>query len=160
MACKFGNLKLVQYLISLCMIDINAKGILSNAIFYSVTTFCLSYFVSKKWPFLWNSKIIKIYATALHFACLSGNIDLVKYLIESQTIDIWSKDVYYYFFSSFILFLIKFLPYHLWYSKIFKIYRTILNYACKSGNLELIKYLIDEIKIDSENRDVLLQIYK
>lgn len=48
MACKFGNLKLVQQLISFGMIDKNAKGILSNVFFYSVTNFCLSYFVSKK----------------------------------------------------------------------------------------------------------------
>lgn len=42
------------------------------------------------------------YRTLLHNACHSGNIDLVKYLISLNQIDLNSKDV-------FLLFLILFL---------------------------------------------------
>lgn len=37
---------------------------------------------------------INIYQTILHFACLSGNVELVKYLISLDKLDITSKDIF------------------------------------------------------------------
>lgn len=43
-------------------------------------------------------KIIEFYATILHYACRSGNIDLVKYLISLNKIDMQAKTIVYLFF--------------------------------------------------------------
>lgn len=39
--------------------------------------------------------IKNIFQTILHYACELGNIDLVKYLISLDKIDITSKDILY-----------------------------------------------------------------
>jgi len=61
------------------------------------------------------------YETPLLYACLSGNVDTVKYLIEEK--DLNSQ--------------------HQGYKM-----KTPLSYACLSGNLDLVKYLIEEQGID------------
>ena len=42
-------------------------------------------------------QIYIIYETILYPACISGNLELVKYLISLHEIDIKSKDVFIYF---------------------------------------------------------------
>lgn len=52
-----------------------------------------------------KSSIIKnFYYNALHYACLSENFDLVKYLISLGKIDINSKDIFFITFSNDIFF--------------------------------------------------------
>lgn len=48
-----------------------------------------------------------IYITALHFACASGNLESVKYIIGFNMIDINSRDIYLMIF--YIVFLSIFL---------------------------------------------------
>lgn len=101
--------------------------------------------------------------TLLHFACNSGNIDLVKYLISLNQIDIKSTTVFslIFFFMKFLLiFLIQFYDYFfLWNFKIVKIFETILHFACKSDNLELVKYIISLNEIDVDAKDILKFIF-
>ena len=54
---------------------------------------------------------------AIHFACESGNSDLVKYLINEKGIDVELSD---------------------------GDGKSPLQYACLSGNLEVVKFLIEE----------------
>lgn len=52
--------------------------------------------------FLFDFKLNKNYETTLHYACRSGNVDLVKYLISLNKIDIKSESnvfIYYFFHS-------------------------------------------------------------
>ena len=39
------------------------------------------------------------YGTILHSACLSKNVELVKHLIQTQSIDINTKNVFYLYFN-------------------------------------------------------------
>lgn len=45
-----------------------------------------------------NFKIIKINKTILHFACEEGNLDIVKYLVSLDKIDIAAQSISYLFF--------------------------------------------------------------
>ena len=42
-----------------------------------------------------------IFETILHFACISGNLEFVKYIISLNKIDITSKNISIYFFITF-----------------------------------------------------------
>lgn len=97
----------------------------------------------------------------MHLACRSGNTDLVKYLISLKEIDINAKTV-------FILniFLYNFFYYYLnevclFVNEVLKnfIYRSILFSAIKSGNIELVKYLIALGKFDLKETGILLFNY-
>lgn len=39
-------------------------------------------------------KISNFYLTILHYACLSGDLNIVKFIIELNIIDINSEDIY------------------------------------------------------------------
>lgn len=49
----------------------------------------------------WNSKYFFIFKTILNNACLSGNENLVKYIIELDKIDINAKDIFFLIFMLF-----------------------------------------------------------
>ena len=52
-------------------------------------------------------------------ACETGNLELVKFILEQAHFDLKAKD---------------------------KLQRTIIHYACKSGKIELVDYLITKKK--------------
>lgn len=48
--------------------------------------------------FLWNSKLQNVCETVLNFACKSRNIDLIKFLISQNKIEIQPKAVFKHIF--------------------------------------------------------------
>ena len=60
------------------------------------------------------------YGTILHSACLSKNVELVKHLIQTQSIDINTKNVFIYILMTFYMFkylILFFLLKMLWHFK-------------------------------------------
>lgn len=78
-------------------------------------------------------------------ACKSGNIDLVKYLVSLDKINIKSKSITFFNFNS------VFNSRNLRNSQIF-FNKTILHLACKSGNIDLVRYIVSlgKIKVSSQ----------
>lgn len=72
----------------------------------------------------------------MHTACLSGNIDVVKYILSLNVILNSSVGKIFFYFHKIFLCLVE------WNYKQFFLNRTISHYACLSGNVELVKYLI------------------
>lgn len=55
-------------------------------------------FIMLQLNILWNSKNQSICETILFNACLSGNLKLVKYIIDLDKIDITEKNVFNFIF--------------------------------------------------------------
>ena len=81
-ACKSGNFSLVNYLISLDKFDLASELIFYDHIYIAFQNIDINY-VKKS----------NIFGTLLHYAVESGNIDIVKYLISLNKINISSKDI-------------------------------------------------------------------
>lgn len=97
----------------------------------------------------------------MHLACESGNINTVKFILSAGKIKMTVKSIlelflYKIFFRHFMMF-----------KKIISIYgitkkhfhETILFPACKSGNIELVKYLLSFDKIDIKSESILLYVF-
>lgn len=97
--------------------------------------------------------------TILHLACESGYIDIVKYIISLNKIDINLETIFMELFQIKFRFLIDFIQFrknnnfHGVY-KIIMIYNTLLHLACRSGNIELVKYIISLNKIDITSSNI------
>lgn len=83
-------------------IDITTKTVFIVLFLYKVP-FILFHSVSIKLDFDDVSKSIFFYETLLHFACKLGNLDIVKYIISLDKIDVSQKAVYLYFFNKVFL---------------------------------------------------------
>lgn len=98
LACKSGNIDLVKYIISLNKIDIKSKNIfLCLLLCVMFQTFLCFLFNFNSFDFYGILKSIWSYNTILHLACESGNIDIVKYIVSFNEIDITTKNVFYSF---------------------------------------------------------------
>ena len=95
-----------------------------------------------------NKKNI-FYATILHAACESGNIELVDYIRSLKIVPLREESVFFFEiifkcnFKKKIFFIWFFFLENSWNSKIQLFYGTILHSACKSGNVKLVQYLVD-----------------
>ena len=129
-ACLFsGSVELVSYLIKVANCDINARGFQGCTILHSAC--------EKN-----HLEVVKFLVTeikcdleaedkdsdrSLHIACLfSGSVELVSYLIKVAGCDINARG-----FQG----------------------RTILHRACEKNHLEVVKFLVAEIKCDLESED-------
>ena len=77
----------------------------------------------------WKNRIIFffyffIHKNLLHMACKSGDLNVVKYLMDHSKIDIYSKDIFFSFF--FLLMMFHFFLFFLWH--LYFIYLTIWQY--------------------------------
>lgn len=98
LACKSGNIDLVKYIISLNKIDIKSKNIfLCLLLCVMFQTFLCFLFNFNSFDIYGILKSIWSYNTILHLACESGNIDIVKYIVSFNEIDITTKNVFYSF---------------------------------------------------------------
>lgn len=92
----------------------------------------------------------------MHFACKSGNISLVKYLISLKKFDVNEKNVFEFFFYKvstqidFIWFYVKFLKEFI----IIYFYQTPIDIARKLNFSEIADYLqeIAEVKAADQNQ--------
>lgn len=97
-------------------------------------------------------KCINFNETLLHQACISGDMDLVIYLISLNNMNIKPTTIFNYYFYKVYKKHIKFME----FQKKVNIYYTILHLACKSGNCDLVKYLILLDIIDITSKTILL----
>lgn len=107
-------------------------------------------------------QIIYFYSNILHYACLSGLLEFVKYIISLKKIDINAKDITtFIFFNRILIFEYVYdITYNiLSYSIHNIIYLTIFHYACISNNLDLVKYLLKDQKIHPYFRDKIFFIF-
>ena len=129
-ACAFsGSVDLVSYLIKVAGCDINARGVQGRTILHCAC--------EKN-----QLEVVKFLVTEikcdlkaedkdsnrpLHIACaFSGSVDLVSYLIKVAGCDINTRGLEG---------------------------RTILHWACEENHLEVVKFLVTEIKCDLEAED-------
>ena len=110
-ACESGSYELVKYLISLNLFDITTRTILAFKLMKFFLLFSF-YFVSYYEKLMEFQKIFNI--TLLDYACLSGNLCLVKYILSFDQIDIASKTIIIYFLYSFFYICIIFQNNLLW----------------------------------------------
>ena len=107
---------------------------------------------------------MKFNNTILHLACESGYIDIVKYIISLNKIDINLETIFLELFQIKFRFLIDFIQFrknnnfHGVY-KIIMIYNTLLHLACRSGNIELVKYILSLDKIDMTAKNIFLLMF-
>ena len=95
--------------------------------------------------------------TILHLACKSGNNDLVKYILSLNTEIIELKTVFFFNLLNdvFNWNLFSFLKSkNLWSSKNINIFETVLDYACQSGNIYLVEYIVSLNKIDINSKSI------
>ena len=90
-ACMSGSVDLVKYIISLGNFEINPENIFFFFFFFLKFFFLFFFFFDLSnfffWIFYTVVLIIIIYQNILHCACLSGSIDLVKYLLSFKKLD-------------------------------------------------------------------------
>lgn len=113
LACHSGNLKLVEYIISLNKVDLTKKDILNKIyiLFYIINLIILqNYYI-----FIEFNKSIFFNNTVLHYMCRYGYFDIVKYVISLDVIDINSIGI-----LIIISHFISNLKYFIWFRLIFK----------------------------------------
>lgn len=90
-------------------------------------------------------------------SCGSGNIDLVKYLISLNKLDIKAKKISKIFHKisnkNFFVMFASIIVYEILTNNLF-FYETLLHSAARSGNLDLVKYLISLKEIDVAAKNI------
>ena len=91
-ACSSGNLELVKYIISYNQSNITSRTILKSIIFLLIVFIIIRFLNDISNFFLLLMEFLNLflffYGTLLHMACLTPNLDLVKYLVSFNRIDI------------------------------------------------------------------------
>lgn len=93
-ACLSGNVVLVKYVLSLDGFDNDLTSIFIEII-YEISIRKLFYSVFKMFNYL-KCLLYFFYKTILHYAVLSENIALIKYLLSLGKLDINYKDILIY----------------------------------------------------------------
>ena len=107
-----------------------------------------------------------VYNTLLNFACGAGNIELVKYLISLDKIDINSTNIFDSIYlneiSIVVTFLLRFKQFFFvskWCLKILLFYQNVLSDALIKGDFKMIKYLVSLNKIDLDHCIILFEFF-
>ena len=156
-AAQSGNVKLVSYIITQLQADILS----TNITFCHFNRISFPFFGKIKFHnllYLWNSKPnIFPYMNILHVACEFENLNLVQYLLSLKKIDpalvairIFEYSSHFYFHFQKITFL-RFI-----FIKLHRItfYMNILHFACRIGNIEIVKLIISSKILDIKDVDV------
>lgn len=84
-------------------IDIRSKTVFFKKIIFHKISILKDFIQFQNFYFKWNfKKIFIINETILYSACDSGNIELVKYILSLNEINIKSKDIFFDYFFNYI----------------------------------------------------------
>ena len=165
-ACINGHLDIVKYIVEEQGVDINTDEYLFNMACIYGNLDIVKYLVKKGlWVFINNDTLLKLYKNKyfdilkylieikkcdcneiIYKSCGDGNLDMVKYLVEEQGLDIHIENerILYVACCNGHLDIVKYLVEK--GAKIYKKRKPILCDVCKSNNLEVLKYLVEERK--------------
>ncbi len=165
-ACIYGHLDIVKYLTDEKELYINTY----KHFFHAACTYghldIVKYLVEKGlYTFINNDTVLNLYQNnyfdilkylinikkcdyndIIYKSCGDGNLDMVKYLVEEQGLDIHMENerILYIACCNNNLDIVKYLVKH--GAKIYKKRKPIICDVCKSNNLDVLKYLVEERK--------------
>ncbi|XP_048253945.1 ankyrin repeat domain-containing protein 50-like, partial [Haliotis rufescens] len=158
-SCRGGHVRMVKYIISLNIVDINSRGqrertsVIMAALFGHREVFDICACAGGN-----VSQVDAEGSSILHMACFGGHVEMVKYIFSQNITDINSRGMH------------GMTPLHLaareGHREVFELVvdkgsdtsledingDNILHLACIGGNVEIVKYILSQNIVDINNR--------
>ncbi|XP_046340859.2 putative ankyrin repeat protein RF_0381 [Haliotis rufescens] len=160
LSCKGGNLEIVKYILKQDIVDINSDRT------DGMTPLLLSAYLGERDVFdlligrgADISSVNDFGENILHFSCRGENVDIVKYVLKQNVVDINSRDnegmtpvllaAFWGERDAFDLLIGRGAD----TTVVNENGDNILHLSCKGGNLEIVKYVLKQDIVDIESRD-------
>ncbi|KAK6167937.1 hypothetical protein SNE40_021860 [Patella caerulea] len=164
-SCRYGSTEMVKYLVNEISLDVNKKDINGATPALVCASSNINPVDKLKFLSLKGAQLVivdKYNQGLLHRSCAAGTTEMVKYLVNEISLDVNIKDINgatpaLACASSNInpVDKLKFLSLKgAQLDIVDKDYRGLLHHSCSSGTTEMVKYLVNEIRLDIKNEDL------